>query len=204
MFKFLFLVTMLIFPEFCFMSNVDIDDDGFRNGANFIWKGDRTSRLVSNSKVIVVRMAGNKVFKLVNLALRREYAESLILPDEFIKYSIFIYPPANGNLDFDFNAMSITSASLSTIKQSDKIFQCFTKILIRDLIGSNEIKRKYYRIDYTNDFYIQLERVLELYNLLDVTSSYQEINRPEYAATMLFELTDRFTVENYCKENRYL
>ena len=107
--------------------------------------------------------------------------------------------------------MNITSASLSTIKQSDKIFQCFTKILIRDLIGSNEIKRKYYTskngynyYTITNDFYIQLERVLELYNLLDVTSSYQEINRPEYAATMLFELTDRFTVENYCKENRYL
>ena len=136
---------MLVFPEFCFMSNVNIDDDGFRNGANFIWKGDRTSRLVSNSKVIVVRMAGNKVFKLVNLAYRREYAESLILPDEFIKYSIFIYPPANGNLNFDLKAMNITSASLSTIKQSDKIFQCFTKIFIRDLIGSNEIKKKYYK-----------------------------------------------------------
>ena len=40
----------------------------------------------------------------------------------------------------------------------------------------------------------------KLKDLLDVTSSYQEIN----SLAMLFELTDRFTVENYCKENGYL
>ena len=47
---------------------------------------------------------------------------------------------------------------------------------------------------------MKLERILEVYDLLYVTSSYQEVN---YDA-ILFELTGISIAENYCKENGYL
>ena len=188
MLKFMVLMILLVFPEFCFSMYID---DGIKSDMYIKWKGDRRGRLVSKSKRIIIRMAGKKMFKMVKNYDHGDYRTTLVLPDDLIKYSLYF--SQNDKLYFDNNVKNLTSNSWDMINRSDKIFQCFTKMLLRDMIGT-------YKNGRSDTFSIQLEKVLELYNLLDVTSSYQEIN----SLAMLFELTDRFTVENYCKENGYL
>ena len=92
----------------------------------------------------------------------------------------------------------ISDSSLNQIKKTDSAFECLIRILLKEPISS------YYTSTANNQnchtFSLKLQRIIEVYKLLDHASLYKEKN----ALGALFYLTDPGFVVNYCKQNGYM
>jgi len=103
----------------------------------------------------------------------------------------------------------VRNETLQQIRKLDASFECLMKILTFEILNvdSNHGRIRNYNYRYStsasyyySNFYIKLQRIIEIYELLEHASSYQENN----VNGALFHLTDPEFVVQYCRKSGYI
>ena len=178
----------------------------------YSWKGSNTNRIVSNTHRIAALMPG-KALIIERYDNNCQYLKGdskwITFPEDdvFVQVS---YSSGKGGysskvyLEKQGNNYQISNSTLNSIRELDSAFECLINILLVDPIKHYELTRVYRYGRYVNKsckrIHLKLQRLIEVYELLEHASSYQENN----SDGILFQLTDPGFVVDYCKQNGYM
>jgi hypothetical protein len=90
----------------------------------------------------------------------------------------------------------LSKSTLDQIKKLDSAFECLIRIMLKEPITNYYPSSGSYGSCFR--FQLRLQRIIEVYELLQRASLYQEING---GRRTVFYLTDPGMVVNYCKQN---
>ena len=115
------------------------------------------------------------------------------MKDQFLSESIVYTQLVN-------HEYKVRNQTIEEIRKLDASFECLMRILSSEIlrIDSRSKSSRYY--GYYYHFYLKLQKLIEVYELLEHASSYQE-NNIEGA---IFYLTDPGFVVNYCQQSGYM
>jgi hypothetical protein len=181
-------------------------------------KGTNTNRVVSNTPRIAALMFG-KAFVIERYKKNRHRCGPLIInnpkwitfPEDKVAV-VVSYSAGKGSYtqvvkpvkENESGSYRLSNSTLNSVKKRESAFECLIKIMFKEPV-TQYMERRYFgrgrsKEEGCNQFQLKLQRIIEVYELLEHASSYQENN----SDGVLFHLTDPGFVVDYCKQNGYM